>query len=136
MAAAIRIALAEFRNQREFTDALSAAGYPVEGTGRTDTVSGWVLGAEPEKVSDVASITIVPAWALVAAAEVSKRSVGELLTMAGVEGQEPLIDRVHELGDRVDVLEELLYQVAGLPDIALALERKQATEKGVTESVE
>lgn len=93
-------------------DALRAAGYPAT----EDQVSGWELGADIENLK----ITIVPGWALVGAAEVSKRTVGELLTMAGVEDQEPLRQEVAALRKDHEALVAALNEVRanqGLPPL-------------------
>jgi hypothetical protein len=115
MAAALRHARGSL-SQREWADALRDAGYPAS----EDMVSGWELGADPETVSSVTGITIVPAWALVGAAKVSRRSVGELLMMAGVEGQEPLHERVDQLQFAYEAMKAALDELRadrGLPPL-------------------
>lgn len=87
-------------DQAEFAAALSAADCPAS----PNQVYKWERGAGPDTNSD--NVTIVPGYALVAAAQVARVTVNELLRMAGVEGQDPLADQVAELQHRVAELRE------------------------------
>jgi hypothetical protein len=81
-------------------------------------VGKWELGADPD--ASVNRIAIIPAYVLLGAATVSRRSVGELLTMAGVEGQEPLHERVDQLQFAYEAMKAALDELRadrGLPPL-------------------
>lgn len=127
IARALRLARGD-RSQDDFAAALRAVGVPAA----RNQVSGWELGSDPDLVSDVRSIAIVPGFVLVGASKISGRSVGELLTAAGVEGQDPYADRIAELERqladytqvrrRQQMIEEALNQLRadrGLPPLPI-----------------
>lgn len=104
-------------SQEKFAADLRAAGVPARDHSQ---ISGWELGADPDAVSDLRSIAVVPAWALVGAAKLARLSVSELLTMAGIQDQEPLIRQVAELRRRQEMLWERVNQIlsdAGLENL-------------------
>lgn len=127
MARAIGLARARAaRSQEKFAAALRAIGVPAA----RNQVSAWELGADPAAVSDVKNIAIVPAHVLVGASKVAGLTVGELLTMAGVEGQDPYQDQLtdlrRQLADlarvrrRQEMIEEALNELRsyrGLPPL-------------------
>ena len=114
MARAIRWVVERRKSQTEFAEELRAIGVPVNDHHQ---VSGWVLGASPETWANSSTI---PAYVLLGAATVAGLTVGELLTMAGVEGQEPIIDQLKRFRRRQEMLEEAVNQIlsdAGLPTL-------------------
>lgn len=121
MAAAIRHARGLVRmEQVEFAAALSRAGCPAT----KHMVSRWELGADAKWGQGATNgaqgrVTIVPGYALVAAAKVAKVTVSKLLAMAGAEPPEAVPD-IGRIRRRQEMIEEALNELRaerGLPPL-------------------
>jgi hypothetical protein len=86
-------------------------------------VSKWERGADTD-TNGYRSVTIVPGYALVAAARVAQRSVSDLLSHVGVGQPEPG-PTVQSLKRRQEMIEEALNELRaerGLPPLPIPVE--------------